>query len=196
MDLGALDYKYYFMKKIIGLTGSYASGKDAAADYLVSLGFKKYVYSDYIREELKKIGKEPNRDNLIWMGNELRSQFGPGEISKRILNDIKKDRMKKAVAVGIRNPSEVEELKKSHILHLWFVDAPQELRYERSQKRKVLKDQVGFEQFQAQEEKENSENTTAQQLRKVAEMADKTLINDGRMEKLHQQIDELLNLPS
>ena len=39
---------------IIGITGSYASGKDTVASILQEKGFIHYSLSDILREELKK----------------------------------------------------------------------------------------------------------------------------------------------
>ncbi|MCJ7582348.1 MAG: AAA family ATPase, partial [Candidatus Aminicenantes bacterium] len=67
------EYNPETIQKIIGLTGTNGSGKGAAAEYFISKGYAFFSLSDVIREELKKDGCEPTRDNLIRKGNELRS---------------------------------------------------------------------------------------------------------------------------
>jgi len=54
--------------KTIGLTGTNGSGKGAAAEYFIQKGYVYFSLSDVIREELRKNGIEPTRDNLIRMG--------------------------------------------------------------------------------------------------------------------------------
>src|SRR3989344_3037021 len=120
---------------IIGLTGSYAAGKDTVADFLVKRGFAYYSLSDLLRKELVKQGKLLSRDNLIDKGNELRQNFGAEELARRILDQIKKDGSENVVVVSIRNPEEVKFLKKNSEFEMWFVDAPIKTRYERAKKR-------------------------------------------------------------
>jgi len=179
---------------IIGITGFYASGKDAVADYLTTKGFKKFVYSDYLRAELKREGKSITRDNLISKGNEIRKKYGAGELSRRILEDIKKENLRDAVVVGLRNSEEVTEMRKAPRFTLWFVDAPADLRYRRSQHRMSLKDKVSYEEFLKQENQESSNDPHAQQLQKVAKMADMVIKNDKDLEHLYEQVEKILQL--
>ena len=76
---------------------------------------------------------------------------------------------------------------------LWFIDAPLKVRYERIKDRKSIKDNVTYEEFVAQEERENSNDANSQQLKSVAVLADETLQNTGEIDFLHQQIDRLLS---
>ena len=178
---------------ILALTGSAGSGKDTVAEHLVGKGFKKYVYSDYIRAELEKEDKPANRNNLIEKGNEIRKKYGAGELSLRILVDIDKDSAKHFVLVGVRNPEEISKLRQRKNFALWFVDAPLEIRYERIKNRKSIKDVIDFEQFKEQEERENSSDPNSQQLKSVAVLAEETLQNSGDLKFLHQQIDKQLS---
>ena len=74
--------------RIFGLSGRMGSGKDTLADMLVVHGFKKYEYSDIIKEELKRGGMKPTRENLRNMGNILRERHGDDFLSKRIYEKI------------------------------------------------------------------------------------------------------------
>lgn len=162
------------------------------AKYLVRRGFVYHSYSDILRDELTKLGRKINRDNLIRMGNNIRQEFGAGELSKRILAEAAKKGEEKVLAVGMRNPAEVEVMREKKGFHLWFVQAPAKLRYDRSQIRGRSEDKVSFAEFQKQEQEEHSKNSSEQQLGRVATMADVTIINDGDLESLYAQIDELL----
>lgn len=178
---------------IIGLTGSYAAGKDTVADYLVKQGFVYHSLSDILREQLKQRGKEITRDNLIAIGNEIRKLSGPSELARRTLEIIEKNLKKNSLVVSIRNPEEVKILKRRTDFQLWFIDAPQKLRYERTIKRQRSDDDFkSFKDFVAKEGTENSADPNAQQLDKVAEMTDVTIQNDSDLASLHKKIDQIL----
>ena len=71
---------------IIGLTGSYCSGKDTVADYLVNKkGFSHISLSDIIRQELQKAGIEPTRENLINNGKESDRKKAMVTLQKKLL---------------------------------------------------------------------------------------------------------------
>lgn len=176
---------------IIGFTGSLGSGKDTAADYLKKKGFAYYSLSDILREECHKRNLEKNRDNLIKIGNELRTKFGPDFLSKRILERIEKDKVDKAVIVSLRNPKEVEIFKKRGDFILLNIAAPLTIRFERIRKRAGDRDKVSFEKFKVQEDMEMiSQDPNRQQLRAVMEMADYIIDNAGSLEDLYAQIEE------
>ncbi len=180
------------MKKlIIGITGTFSSGKDTVAEYLAKKGFFHLSLSDLVREECQKRKQYTSRDDLIKVANELRQNYGPGILAK-----IAKERIKdkeKIVISSIRNPAEVEELKKEGCFFLLAIDAPIKLRYQRAKKRGRIDDTVTFEKFKKQEEFERKGNQFQQQLDKVILMADYTIINDKTLEELYQKIDKILN---
>jgi dephospho-CoA kinase len=64
--------------KIIGITGTLASGKASVKDFFLSRFPSSYFISlsDIIKEELLKEGKELKRENFIEKGNELRKRYG------------------------------------------------------------------------------------------------------------------------
>lgn len=177
---------------ILGLTGSFASGKDTVARYLVKKGFFYHSLSDLIREELKKQGKAITRQNLIDTGNDVRKKFGAGEWAKRALAGIQQQKVKKSLVVSIRNPEEVTVLRQAGDFRLWFVDAPAEIRFQRTLKRRRSDDFKSFEEFLEKERKENSSDPHSQQLAKVFAMADVKIINDKDLESLYRILDKLI----
>lgn len=179
---------------IIGLTGSYAAGKDTAADYLVKKGYKYHSLSDIIRDVLRKQGLEITRENLINFGNNIRVEFGPGELARRTIALIKSNNEENSVIVSIRNPEEVKILRTNPYFRLWYVDAPIKLRYDRTVKRQRSDDFSSYEDFVKKEQSENSSDPNAQQLNKVAGMADVTLVNDSTLENFYEKIDQHLKL--
>jgi len=175
---------------IIGLTGKNGAGKTKVVDYLKSKGFETFSLSDILRKEVRKKGLAEERENLIKIGNELREKYGPGILAKLALDKTK--RKDKIAIDSIRNPYEIEELKKSIDFILIGIDAPIELRYIRIIDRKRVGENISLEQFIEIEEKENSEDGKKQQLNKCLKLADKIIENTGTVEELYQKIDFVL----
>ena len=174
---------------IFGLTGKNASGKGEVAKYLITRGFSYFSLSDEIRDEAKKRNIEPTRENLITLGNELREKNGPSALAKIVIKKIKKD----SIVDSIRNPAEINELRKITDFVLITVNAPIEIRFQRGVKRGRMGDADTLEKFRELEEKENFKNTIGQQLDKCISMADKVIVNDGSLDELNKKVDKILN---
>jgi dephospho-CoA kinase len=181
-----------FRKMIIGLTGSYCSGKDTVADFIVnSQGFGHFSLSDIIREAMKEEGIETTRENLINFGSDLRAKNGNGALAKKALSKMESG--KNYCITSIRHPDEVAELRKSGDFVLINVDAPIEIRFARMQKRKREGDPQTLEKFIEFEKRESQSSGSGQQLTKTAALADITFINDfDGIELLHTKIEELI----
>jgi len=175
-------------KRLIGLTGTNGAGKGEAAAFLEKKGYKYFSLSDLIREELRKKGKEPTRNNLIKMGNELREKFGPDILARLVMKKIKD----KAVIDSIRSPKEVEYLKKQKGFIFLAIDAPVELRFERARKRGREESASTLGEFIKKETEEMTERKKGQQLQNCMKMADFLIINDGSLEELYKKLEELL----
>jgi len=176
---------------IIGLTGKNGSGKTAVCDYLRSRGFEYYSLSDEIREEIGKRGMEITRGLLIEVGNELREKHGPGVLAERVLRNLEADR--NYVIDSIRNPFEVEVLRRRPDFTLMALEADEAVRFERSRKRGREHAAQTLGQFVEEEARElESNNPASQQLQATREAADLVVTNNGTLEQLHQRLDALL----
>lgn len=176
---------------LIGLTGENCAGKGTLADYLGKKSFYYYSLSDVIRDELKHLGLEVNRENLIKRGNLLRQEFGPGVLAEKILKKIEPD--KNYVIDSIRNPAEIKILKTQNAFTLIAVRAQPETRFERMKKRKREGDPATLQEFLDLEKREASnENADKQQVLPCLEMADKEIWNDANMDSLYQATDQVL----
>ncbi len=176
---------------IIGLTGENCAGKTIVAEYLMKRSFYFLSLSDVIREELKAEGKAITRSNLIEKGNELRERFGPGVLGKRIADKIQAD--KNYVIDSIRNPAEVEELKKLGRFSLFYITAPPETRFKRIKERKRETDPQTYEAFLEIEKMEmDNEDKTKQNLKGTFALADRTISNEGSMNDMHDKMDAAL----
>ena len=186
---------------IIGLTGKNAAGKGEAANYLKLKGFVYYSLSDVIREVATERGLLHSRDNLINIGNELRTKFGAGCLAKRINEKIFSSRKNFSgkfffVIDSIRSPYEVEELAKNRDFILVGIDAPIELRLERMVKRGRTGDAKTLKVLKEHEQRENLNKNTSQQLDATLKMAKFIVANDSSLEELHEKIDKLMKIIS
>ena len=176
---------------IIGVTGKNGSGKDEILRYLESKGFSTFSLSDLLRERLRETGLEETRENLISIGNELRETNGSGILGKLAL---KRTQNQEKVGIGsIRNPAEIEELRKNNDFFVIGVDAKNEIRYSRILERNRGGDIRTFEEFNRVEEVENSDDPTKQQLTECLRLSDRLLENNGTIEELHQKLEEALS---
>lgn len=174
--------------KTIGLAGTNGSGKGAAAEFFVRRGYAYYSLSDVIREELKKDGLEPARNNLIRKGNELRSSGGADFLARRVMEKIEG----KAVIDSIRNPAEVRFLKSKKDFILLAINADVELRYERVKKRGRDESAATLQEFIKKEDEEKTTDPMQQQLHTCLEMADFTILNQGSLEDLYNKLEKFL----
>ncbi|MFA5746194.1 MAG: AAA family ATPase [archaeon] len=180
---------------IIGITGFLASGKGAVSELLKAKGFTVYSCSDEIREECRKSNVEITRENLQRVGNELRQKFGPNVLAKRLADRITLQGLDKNYVVeSIRTEGEIEELKKLPNFNLVSVEADSKIRYERAKLRLREKEQISsYEEFMASEKKElTSNDPNSQNLEKCKQLAEYKLNNDGPLDILGSQVEDLL----
>jgi len=176
---------------IIGLTGRIASGKGETAEYFKKKGFEYYTISQMVRELTSKLEIPLMRESLQDVGDLIRKYEGPGGWVKRIIKKI--DLTKNYIIDGIRNPGEIEELKKFRNFYLISVDAPIIIRYERVLKRNKLTDPKTWKLFVKVDERDFGEReiNTGQQVGKCMSLADFHLVNDSTLNDFYIKIEEI-----
>lgn len=174
---------------MLGLTGPNAAGKGEVASYLRGLGFTIHSLSDIVREVAADRGLPPEREHLIRIGNELRAEGGAGALAERILPRLGA----RDVVDSIRNPSEVEVLRRVPGFVLIGVTAEVRTRFLRSVARSRPGDPETLEAFRAREDEENRPDAHRQQLGATFRLADHVLRNDEGIDALHRAIDDLLD---
>ncbi|MEW5765226.1 MAG: hypothetical protein ACOYXN_12100 [Acidobacteriota bacterium] len=175
---------------IIGLTGPNAAGKGEVAAVLGSMGFACHSLSDIVREEAIGRGRTTGRDDLIVTGNELRREGGPGALAERMAPRLGG----RDVVDSIRNPAEVQALRRVAGFVLVGVTAPARVRFERARLRTGRGDAVtDLASFLAKEAEENSTDPAAQQLEATFALRDRTLSNDGTLEDLRRAVEALVS---
>jgi dephospho-CoA kinase len=141
-----------------------------------------------VREEATRRGLDHSRDQLIRVGVDLRTKHGPGALAESVLPRLKG----RSVVDSIRNPGEVEVLRRLRSFLLLGIDAPQALRFQRSLQRGRLGDGATLEEFARKEERENSTTKAGQQLLATLALADVVIDNDGTIADLRRKVREAL----
>ena len=174
---------------LVGLTGRNASGKTTVVNWFSSKGIRTTSCSDSIRNWLSEQGIPESRDSLIEGGRELRRRGGAGVLAEMLLADL--DGVD-AVIDSIRTPGEVEALRQRSDFILIEIRAGVDSRWSRSQSRGRTGDPKKKETFLAQEKSEEvAKDDAGQALNATAEMADMIIVNDGKLDDLYSDLDDL-----
>ena len=177
-------------KIIIGLVGPIASGKGTVKKYLVEkYAAKDCRFSTILRDVLKRLSLEINRDNLINLSTILREQFGQDLLAKAIAEDAKHLDADIIVIDGVRRIDDVRYLRDIKGFTLVSIDAHPKSRFERlvTRNENVGDDKKSFEDFLADHKRE-----TEATIPEVVKIADVSLDNSGSLEDLFVQIDKLI----
>lgn len=176
---------------IIGLTGKNGSGKGEVAEFLKKCGYAYHSLSDEIRVAMKAQSVDITRENMIVFANKMRSEKGPSYFAEKVLSKLDPD--KNYIVDSIRNPFEVESLRKRDDFFLVCVDAESQIRFERLKSRNRESDPTTYEHFIKVEAKEaGSNDPSTQQLNRTIELADAQVENNTTVEELHEQVRHVL----
>jgi len=176
---------------IVGLSGLLASGKDTVADYLQNKeGFQHISLSEILREVIRDRGLEVNLENLTKVGNSLASNEGPQFLVEKALDRL--DLSRDAVISSVRQPGEIERLKKEQNFFMIFVVADSKTRFERLLKRNRLGDTKNFDDFLKIEQKQMDGKSGGMDLNRCREMSDFVLSNNGTLEEFERKIADSL----
>ncbi len=179
---------------IIGITGTLGAGKGTIVEYLVNnWGFTHFSVREFLLEIIRKRGLAENRDNMVSVANELRRFHGNSHIVEQLYLRATTSG-NNTIIESIRNTGEIDGLRKLGTFFLIAVDAAPEIRYSRIQDRQSETDHISYDEFLANELRElTSVDPNAQNIRACMDQADFLLENNGSIEELHQQIDNVFN---
>lgn len=156
---------------IIGISGTFASGKDTIAHKLAEdYGYTHVSTGDMVRKVAQEKYGSIERPVLHTTARELRYEYGAGAL---VLEALKETRP--TVISGIRTLGEANSLLEAGGT-LLYIDAPVQLRYERAMSRQRDKEtELTLEQFIANEKKEmyagpNDEDFNIRGIRKIADI--------------------------
>lgn len=126
---------------VIGITGTFGSGKSTAASFLSNLSYTKISLSSFLEDEAEKRKKKRITRRLLQdIGNEWREKYGRGVLAKKAIEYIKKSDKKRFVVDGIRNTGEIEVFKIEADFTLVGIIADRSVRFERLKKLKRRED--------------------------------------------------------
>ena len=177
-------------KIIIGVSGPFASGKDTVAEHIESkFGFESISTSDVLRQKIRELKLEPNRENMNKYGVKFRKLYGPGFL---VSEALKKAEKKRILITGLRSPAEVD------ILHqaggkLIEVFSDIDTRWQRLYERGRAGDFANFEEFKELEKRESfNSNPNFPSTKEVAEKSDYLINNDSSLDELRNRTDEII----
>lgn len=182
-------------KIIIGLAGEIACGKGAVVDYLIKK-YKagSYRYSGILRDILDRIYQAQTRKNMTDLSDWLRKKFGQDILSKTLARDIEHDKNKIIVFDGIRRLPELNVFRKIPGFFLIRVAGDPKIRYERFTKRN---ENPGDNKKTYRQFLKDLKGVSDYEIPKVMKRADFEINNNGSLDNLHKQIDQIiLNFPS
>lgn len=174
---------------IIGVVGTIGAGKDTVAEYLAKKGFQHISLSDILREIMGKENIEITTANMTDYGNKLRNKNGNGYLAKLAYKKIDQSN---SIITSIRQVGEIEYLKTKSNFYLIKVDAPIEIRLKRLIERKREGDIKNIQELKKIEAKQASGKGGDMNVNKCLAMADYTVVNDGSLDKLRRQVDQIL----
>jgi dephospho-CoA kinase len=185
---------------IIGLSGTFASGKDTLAHHLAATkNFLHVSTGDMVRAVAEAQYGAIDRPILVKTANELRDKRGPGVLAELALEKYREEPGKYdgLVISGVRSLGEVESIKQASGT-IVFVDAPMRLRYERIKNRhRSGEENLSFAAFKASEENEElavHDNPYVQDLTGVKELADILLFNQDDVALYLQDAEQKIGI--
>ena len=177
--------------KILAFVGLTGSGKSSAVEYVTAKGLPKVYFSGIVLDEVQRRGLEITQENEQPIREELRETEGKDFIVKRIISqihDLIEAGQDRIVADGLYTWTEYKVLKREFPGELTVVAVvtPKHLRKQRMAKRPLrplTSDQV--------DQRDWAEIENIEKGGPIA-VADYFIHNDGGVEKLHTQIDDIL----
>lgn len=177
-------------RKIFGLTGLMACGKGTVAKYLVEKnGAAGFRFSTIVRDILDRLYLPQSRENFQKMVPILLEGFGTDLLSKIMAQDVMKSDKKIIVIDGIRRFPDIEHLKKIPGFKLVAIEVDAKIRYQRLVARgeNAGDSEKTWEQFL-----EEHKAATEIDIPKLMEAADIKINNNGSIEELYKQLDNLV----
>lgn len=175
---------------IIGIIGEIGAGKTLATKYLQEkYNAVSFRFSEMLRDLLKRLYLEIDRENMQKISTVLRQNFGDDLMSRVMAEDVKNAKAKLIITEGIRRSTDAIDLKKLPNFFIIAITANQRIRFERLSDRGENSDDktITWDIFLLQAEQE-----TEQRIKDVTKEADYTIKNNGTLDELYEQIDDVM----
>lgn len=182
---------------IVGISGSFSSGKDTLAKHLQEKnGFMTVSTGDIVREIAQEQRGSVERPVLFEVANELRHKYGGAVLVERALdryhNSIRN--YSGVVITGIRSLGEAKAIKELGGT-LVFVDAPIEIRYQRMiERHRDGEVTISLEDFRQREEAELASGSSDADfnLAEIEKIADHQILNMTTPDAFFEAADKTL----
>ena len=183
---------------IIGVVGQIASGKGVLVKYLVKkFNFTSFSLSSIVHDELEKRNTTKfTRETMQEVGNKLRCEYGGDILARRAIDRLKKQKNERIIIEGIRNPSEIEFLKKNSKIILIGIKTKKELRFKRLLLRAKPWDPKNWEDFVKVDKNDFGigQNNSGQQVGKCLKYCDYILTNNRDKQDFERKTEELMKV--
>ena len=183
--------KHHENVKIIAFVGLTGSGKSSAVDYLTDKGYPKVYFGGVVLDAMTEAGLEHTQANEQPFREELRAREGKDFVVNRIVKQLRgliDAGQHRIIADGIYTWTEYKIMKREFPGELTTVAvvAPKHLRHHRLTMRPVrpLTEAEATQRDWAEIENLEKGGPIA--------IADTYIINDGNLDRFHQQIDDEL----
>ena len=177
-------------KIILGLVSKLAAGKSTICRYLEEKhNAQTFAFSGPLRDVLDRFYLPQTRQNMQNVSQGLREALGQ-EILARVLARDAENSLAPVVCVdGVRRPKDIEFLKQLPNFYLIKVTAEQKLRHQRiiSRGQNPGEDKWSFEELKKREAAE-----AESLIDEVAKEARFTITNEGTLEELYSQVEDIL----
>lgn len=177
-------------KIILGFVGNLAAGKGTVVKYLKEKhGASTYRFSTMLRDVLKRLYLPDSRENLQFISTAIRQYFGEDIIAKVMAGDVKNDKNEIVAVDGVRRMVDVKYLAEMANFKLVRIVADPRIRYQRIILRNENPDDAEkiYEQFLEDHKKEADA-----EIPMVMEKADLEIDNNGNLEDLYKQVDQII----
>lgn len=180
---------------IIGLVSTIGAGRTTTLAYLSERhGFKTFSLAETIKHGAIRRGLLTQRSNLQTLGNTLRETRGTGYLAEVMRSSRTWLETKEPYVVvdGFKHKDEVKEFRKQRHFALLSIDAPIDIRWQRTQELRRTRDPQSFDEFQALDSIDrglDEPHPHAQQVDRVIQLADHSISNDGTMDEFHHELN-------
>jgi len=180
--------------KVFGLVGPLGAGKTTAAELLVKKGFTRMSLTEELKKEVEKRGLALTRQVFLDVADELRREEGNYYFAQKASETLEKmspSENANIVFDGIKNPGEIEFLKKKYKMILIGIAAPEKIRVERILERASELDKSATQELLKEQLKRDAglnQEDYGNKINDCMKLVDININNNGTIVELEKKI--------